>query len=99
RDFHVTGVQTCALPILGGECDFIEDELIQLNQADEEEVAFFCWAGLRQINDGQIAPALWLNALGNVYVIQRQRQDCKSENRVFKIGRASCREGVELSGV
>lgn len=69
---------------VGGECDFIEDELIQLNQADEEEVAFFCWAGLRQINDGQIAPALWLNALGNVYVIQKQRQDCKSENRVFK---------------
>lgn len=68
---------------VGGECDFIESELVQLNQADEEEVALFCWAGLRQINDGHIAPALWLNALGNVYVIQKQRRDCKRENRVF----------------
>jgi hypothetical protein len=60
--------------------DFIESELIQLNQTDEEEVALFCWAGLRQLNDGHILPALWLNALGNVYVIQKQHQDCRSEN-------------------
>lgn len=66
---------------VGGECDFIESELRQLNQADEEEVALFCWAGLRQINDGHIAPALWLNALGNVYVIQKQRKNCKKHNR------------------
>ncbi|HEY4262489.1 MAG TPA: hypothetical protein VGM98_20170 [Schlesneria sp.] len=43
---------------VGGECDFIEKELIQLNQADQQEVAFFCWAGLRQINDGHCASAL-----------------------------------------
>jgi len=60
---------------VGGECDFIEEELVALNQADEQEVALFCWAGLRQINDGHIAPALWLNALGNVYVLQKQRDD------------------------
>lgn len=69
---------------VGGECDFIEEELVQLNQADKEEVALFCWAGLRQINDGQIAPALWLNALGNVYVIQKQKQDCLRQNRTFR---------------
>jgi hypothetical protein len=68
---------------VGAECDYIESELLALNQADEEEVALFCWAGLRQINDGHIAPALWLNAIGNVYVIQKQRRDCKSENRSF----------------
>ncbi len=66
---------------VGGECDFIEAELSQLNQAENEEVALFCWAGLRQLNDGQIAPAMWLNALGNVYVIQKQRKDCRSQNR------------------
>lgn len=68
---------------VGGECDFIESELTRLNQADQAEVALFCWAGLRQINDGHIAPALWLNALGNVYVIQKQEQNCKQQNFVL----------------
>ncbi len=69
---------------VGGECDFVESELRLLNQADEQEVALFCWAGLRQINDGHIAPAIWLNAVGNVYVIQKQKQDCKRESHVVK---------------
>ncbi len=67
----------------GGSCDYIEDELAQLNQRDEQEVEFFCWAGLRPINDGHIAPAIWLNAIGNVYVLQKQRDSdgCTSESR------------------
>ncbi len=68
----------------GGECDYIESELKRLNQRDEQEVALFCWAGLRPLNDGHIAPAIWLNALGNVYIIQKQRDDCEDESRVFK---------------
>ena len=58
----------------GGECDHIESELKRLDQSNEQEVAFFCWAGLRPINDGHIAPAIWLNALGNVYILQKQRE-------------------------
>lgn len=64
---------------VGGECDFIEEELSKLNQLDSQEVAFFCWAGLRQINDGHIAPALWLNALGDVYVLQKQLDNDECE--------------------
>jgi hypothetical protein len=67
---------------VGGECDFIKSELKLLDQTNEQEVALFCWAGLRQLNDGHIAPALWLNVLGNVYVIQKQLQGCKKVTRI-----------------
>lgn len=58
---------------VGGPCDYIESELLRLNQRDENEVGFFCWAGLRSINDGHIAPAMWLNAIGNVYAVVKHR--------------------------
>ena len=63
-----------------------EHELKRLNQRDEQEVALFCWAGLRPLNHGHIAPAVWLNALGNVYIIQKQRDkyECEDETRVMK---------------
>jgi hypothetical protein len=67
----------------GADGDVIEDDLATLNQSDEEEVALYSWAGLCSLNDGHILPALWLSALGNVYIIQKQRQDCRSENRNF----------------
>jgi len=57
---------------VGAPCDFIESELKRLNQRDENEVGFFCWAGLRSLNDGHIAPAMWLNAIGNVYAVTKQ---------------------------
>lgn len=68
----------------GTDSDVVEEKLSMLNQADEQEVALFCWTGLCQLNDGHILPAMWLNALGNVYIIQKQHQDCRSENRTFK---------------
>jgi hypothetical protein len=58
---------------VGGECDFLEGELKRLNQKDESEVALFCWAGLRSLNDGHIGPAVWLNAIGNIYAVTKQR--------------------------
>jgi hypothetical protein len=67
-----------------GDSGYIEDELKRLNQRDENEVALFSWAGLQPNNDGQIGPALWLNALGNVYIVQKQHKDCKSQNHVLK---------------
>ena len=69
---------------VGSESDYDEKELVKLNQSDESEVALFCWAGLSPINDGHIAPALWLNALRNVYVVQKQIQNCKDNDYVFK---------------
>lgn len=69
---------------VGGTCDFVESELEALDPSNEQEVALFAWAGLCQLNDGQIAPALWLNALGNVYVVQKQHRNCKDQNRTVR---------------
>ncbi len=68
---------------IGGSCDFIEDELRRLNQEDENEVGFFCWAGLRSLNDGHVAPAMWLNAIGNVYAVIKQHQDFQAQDRTI----------------
>lgn len=68
----------------GADDDVIEDELKLLNLRNEEEVALYAWAGLHPLNDGHMLPAVWLNALGNVYIIQKQKTDCKSENRTFQ---------------
>jgi len=68
---------------VGGKCDFIGHELCRLNQLDETEVGFFCWAALRPLNDGHVAPAMWLNAIGDVYVVAKQWQDPEEHNRVF----------------
>lgn len=68
----------------GADSDVVEEKLAMLNQADEQEVGLYCWAGLCQLNDGQILPAVWLNALGNVYIIQKQKRDYKRQNRTFR---------------
>lgn len=57
---------------VGGECDFIPSFLHRLNQRDPNEVGLFCWLGLRPLNDGHVAPAVYLNAIGDVYVILKQ---------------------------
>jgi len=68
---------------VGGECDFTPSDLARLNQRDETEVGLFCWAGLRSLNDGHIAPAMWLNAIGNTYVVCKEPEDFEDCNRVF----------------
>jgi hypothetical protein len=60
---------------VGGDCDFIPKELEQLNPRDRNELSLFCWARLRSLNDGHIAPAQYLNAIGDVFVILKQRAD------------------------
>jgi hypothetical protein len=66
----------------GTDSDVRPDELSILNQSEDAEVAMYCWAGLHPLDDGQIFPALWLNAIGNVYIVQRQHQACKAHHRV-----------------
>ena len=65
-----------------GGSGYIERELKRLNQKNEKEVALFCWAGLQPLNDGQIGPAIWLNALGNVYIILKQDKICHTQQPV-----------------
>jgi hypothetical protein len=84
RDFHPPDLLTLDWhDDVGGQCDFIEDELRRLNELDENEIGFFCWAGLRSINDGHIAPAMWLNAIGNVYAVIKQSDQPENSNRTL----------------
>jgi hypothetical protein len=62
---------------VGGDCDFAPAQLEQLNPKDENELSLFCWSRLRSLNDGHIAPAQYLNAIGDVYIILKQRQDVR----------------------
>src|SRR5207302_7647936 len=79
RDFHVTGVQTCALPIY-------------LTQVAEDIAA----AGIQPAAHKLMSPALarrerWLLALrfaGSAALVAAEEAE---------IGRASCRERVEIS--
>ncbi len=69
---------------VGGNCDFTPAQLEQLNPKDVNELSLFCWAGLRSLNDGHIAPAQYLNAIGDVYVILKQHAESRKlhvENR------------------
>lgn len=63
--------------------DVIETQMLSLDQDNDQEIALYAWAGLRPMNDGHIYPAAWLNAIGNVYIIQKQRRDCRRESRVI----------------
>ena len=60
---------------VGGDCDFIPEELKELDPRDENELSLFCWARLRSLNDGHVAPAQYLDAIGDVYVILKQHAD------------------------
>lgn len=63
----------------GGTVDVIEKQLLNLDQDNDQEIALYAWAGLRPMNDGHIYPAVWLNALGNVYIVQKQHRNCRRE--------------------
>ena len=67
----------------GADSDVIAEQLAKLNQSAESDVALFCWAGLNQLNDGHILPAVWLNAIGNFYIIRKQKRDSRQQFRTF----------------
>src|SRR5690606_40203699 len=97
RDFHVTGVQTCALPIFS---PFAWSRLIGTIPQDTEQQRARV-AKIREMTPEKIAPmAVYLcsddarerKVSGQIFVIRN--------NEIFlKIGRASCRERVASSVV
>ena len=62
--------------------------LNRLNPADPNELCVFCWAGLRNLNDGHVAPALYLNAFRDVHAIIKQNWDpgTRARDRDSKTG-------------
>src|SRR5690606_40627802 len=87
RDFHVTGVQTCALPILFGQPHAPAGRLSTMQDLlphYERELAF-----LRRY--GREFAERYPKIAGRLLVSADGSQD--------QIGRASCRGGVGMSGV
>src|SRR5690606_40004229 len=89
RDFHVTGVQTCALPILP---TYVEvDSITELNDNADlfggEVIGIDPGAGLMAASD----EAMTAYDLSNFVLLDG--------SDAAKIGRASCRERVERTGV
>lgn len=70
----------------GADADCDPKELEQLDQRNESEVALYCWTSLPSNNDGQMLPAIWLNAIGNVYIVQKQRdeEECIDFSREYE---------------
>src|SRR5690606_40849862 len=98
-DFHVTGVQTCALPICMVSDGHLND-LVNAGKSDINVVAVGQWseaAGMVAIGHGNelenedksdinvVAVGQWSEAAGLVAI-------------GHEIGRASCREGEERRG-
>ena len=55
-----------------------------LNIADDQEVAGFSWASLSSNNDDHILAAAYLNLIGDVYVLCRQRRNWHDETLIDK---------------
>lgn len=80
---------------VGGDCDFTPDELSRLDPKDANELTLFCWAGLRSLNDGHIAPAQYLDAIEDVYVILKQRADQREVHPEYRKRTQRDRHGKE----
>src|SRR5690606_40843965 len=82
RDFHVTGVQTCALPISGRRGD-LAAFLFRPSNCNDERIT---------IGDGAVA-TIWRwcmdDETGGVFHSDHDDWDA----RYIQIGRAACREG------
>src|SRR5262249_59297123 len=93
RDWSVTGVQTCALPIFGLKTSWLSREI----------VAFGLFAGCALVYAG----SFWLPVLSQWVSPPLLREWCSSPLRnalglgvalTGQIGRASCRERGETAG-
>jgi hypothetical protein len=62
--------------------------LAELNIKDDREIAAFSWASLSSNNDDHILAAAYLNLIGNVYVLCRQRNNWSDEGLIDKFGNA-----------
>src|SRR5690606_39595560 len=90
RDFHVTGVQTCALPIYQSVYEGEEVELDGSQSYSTYGDHTFSWTapeGIELSSDFDSRPTFTAPQVDADSML------------VFKIGRASCRERVEITGV
>src|SRR5207253_4612044 len=97
RDGHVTGVQTCALPILLAATPAVDDLLADEQACIEERPS-------RDDQGTALQRAVAGAYTGDPPVLDDHRERLADDHlgpgltQQLKIGRASCRERVEMSG-
>ncbi|MBT3577555.1 hypothetical protein HN499_01965 [archaeon] len=66
-----------------GEVYGLRDDLNQLNLKNRLELGLFSWLRLRQLNDGQILPTLYLNFFSDVFILRNAKQldNCNSNHK------------------
>src|SRR5690606_39686782 len=97
RDFHVTGVQTCALPIYRRSRRCVRLLRKVLASADFERNGPRSRAGAREIVRLQCTLA---RHRGSIRASSIRSEAKPRQRETFEeIGRASCRERVEMSAV
>jgi len=61
---------------LAAPCDLECEWLRKLDTNDYKAVSLFCWDKLHCLNDGHILAAAYLNIIGDIHVVQKQRDEC-----------------------
>lgn len=69
-DWHQDLAQPCDL-----ECEWLST----LDTTDYKAVGYFCWDKLHVLNDGHILAAAYLNLIGDIHVVQKQRDECPED--------------------
>src|SRR5690606_39794738 len=99
RDFHVTGVQTCALPIFFNAIDF--DDVDTDCKLSSHEMSSYRQTPLRareHKRDTRYATCVTAQLLDGKAIAADIRAEVAAD-AARKIGRASCRERVEIGAV
>src|SRR5690606_39802786 len=91
RDFHVTGVQTCALPIC-----FAEENLARAEEKLGEKPAPNAIAALPEAVKPEMERAVDYARQVSEILAEGQRE-CLGIGKTWQIGRASCRAREQLA--
>jgi len=67
---------------------FEKDELLELKNISESDLANFCWARMNPLNDGHILSAAFLNIIGDIIVLHKKEtyEDEKVQDYVDTFG-------------
>src|SRR5690606_40748955 len=95
RDFHVTGVQTCALPILGPVNPGQYELRVRANDDKQLPGQWSEKVELRVVGV-ELPEGAYVSDTGDIHLGRGQRaRFTNTDGLELKIGRASCRERAE----
>src|SRR5690606_40419196 len=91
RDFHVTGVQTCALPIFFHNVNFLSNQLTA-NEKERKKLEMMREDWIGNISHDIKTPLASIQGYAELI----KDQDYQFPIEEIKIGRASCREREKI---